>query len=116
MKFLCFLGDEETVEIEKPDETIQKDEIKDESKAESLTLRKNEVEMKNDWETKKIIKDENDVKKENNEESEEKEEEKEVGNQMEDNNIATTATGEFYFRFLFLRKSGKSRIVSYCLQ
>ena len=27
-----------------------------------------------------------------------------------------TPTGEFYFRFLFLRKSGKLRWVSYCLQ
>ena len=67
--------------------------------------------MKDDSETKEIIKDENDLKNEINEESEVKEEEKEVENQMEDDNIATatTATGEFYFRFLFLRKFGKYR-------
>ena len=93
MDFLCFAGDEEKVEIEKSDEIIQK-EIKDETKAESLTLRKNEVEMKDDLETKKIIKDENDVKKEINEESEVKEEEKEVENQMEDDNITKENDGD----------------------
>merc|ERR1712037_1073202 len=39
-------GDEEKFEIEKSDEAIQKDEIKDKTQAKSLKLRKNEVEMK----------------------------------------------------------------------
>ena len=84
-------GDEEKFEIEKSDEAIQKDEIKDKTKAESLTVRKNEVEMK---ETKKIIKDENDVKNEISEESEVKEEEKEVENQMENDTVTKENDGD----------------------
>ena len=97
MDFLYFAGDEEKVEIDKSDEPIQKDEIKDETKVESLTLKKNEVEMKDDWETEKKIKVKKDVKKETKEESEVKEErkeEKEVKNRIEDDNITNENVGD----------------------